>query len=74
MAKRKSDEPKLQVVVKGETGEVVLQVFEDDVILAVRQPHHERWAEVRLTDPQVTAIQDALNQLGSVLDGDDGDD
>jgi hypothetical protein len=70
---KKEDVPKVQVSVIGESGDVIVQVFEDHVILTVRQPHHERFAEVRLTEPQITALQDALNQVGSVFEDDDDD-
>ena len=65
--------PSVQVCVIGEGGEVIVQVFEDHIILTVRQMDLERWAEVTLSESQVTAVMDAMAQLGTIEEEDDLD-
>lgn len=64
----------VQVCVIGEGGEAIIQLFNDYLILTVRQHELERFAEVRLTEAQAQVITDAIAQLGtSPFDGGDDD-
>lgn len=58
-----SDRPILETMVLGETGEVVIQVFDHHAVLTVRQRHEERLAEVKLTNPQAMSVSDALQRV-----------
>jgi len=49
----------------GEGGEVILQLFEDSMLMTIRQPEQERLAEVRLTEIQAQVIVDAIAQMGT---------
>lgn len=71
MTKPTKPAPLVQVCVIGEGGEAIVQVFPEHAILTVRQLELERFAEVTLTPPQLQAVKDAMDQVGTMADEDD---
>jgi hypothetical protein len=59
----------LQVMVIGEGGEAIVQVFGREAVLTVRQPETERLAEVRLTALQAGVLADALQRVPDEPEG-----
>jgi hypothetical protein len=75
VASKKTEAALVQVMVIGEGGEAILQIFEDSCILTVRQHELERFAEVRLTEAQAQVLTDAIAQMGTdPFSGGDDDD